>query len=105
MSIFGDILGPILGAQATKSAAGTSAKAQKEIAKISVASTEKISEEGFLMSAAQSQTGTLVNLLASKQKEQPVYTLGPTAQPMTWLDQLNWTIHSFLIKLFGQSNG
>ena len=89
-------------AEAAKESAKTQAAASVQATKLSIASSEKMSEEGLLFSAGQSQTGLLIDLLSAKQKEQPVYTLGPTAQPMSWLDNINWTIHSFLIKLFGE---
>jgi hypothetical protein len=86
----GSILGGLFGKKGAEDAAKEQAAAIRYQAKLQA----QTSKEAMFYSAAESAKQTLIDVLASRNK--PVYVIGPTPAPMSWLDQINWKIHALL---------
>ncbi len=55
----------------------------------------KVKREQRVFDAVKGQMGDLVSLLNSKKANRPVYTV-PNVAPRSWLDEINWKIHTML---------
>lgn len=95
VSAGGSVLGGLFGASSQKKAAEASAEAMAAASKRG----EQIAREQMLLSAGQQQMALLTDLLYAKQKNKPVYTLGPTPAPLSMLDKINWIIQNWLTKM------